>query len=107
VQLALPEIRAAGGEVVAVAKDAPDALARMAAEQHLDFTILSDPGLALVDDFGLRHKGADPSGHGDISRPASLFFDARGKLRDRFLTDDWRVRLTTDEAIRRIRLLAR
>jgi peroxiredoxin len=105
VQLALPQIREAGGDVVVVGKDAPADLARLAGDEGFQFTMLSDPGLVLVDAFGLRHRGADVAHGGDISRPAALFFDARGRLRDRFLTDDWRVRLTADEALRRMRAL--
>jgi len=54
----------------------------------------------------LRHRGADPHG-GDLARPAVLFFDRSGRLRDSFLTGNWRLRLTTKDAIERVRALGR
>jgi peroxiredoxin len=104
-QLALAEIEADGGAVVAVSKDSPAELARLAQEEGLTFLLLSDPGLELVDELGLRHAGADWIHGGDLARPAVLFFDSRGELRDSFLTDNWRRRLRPEEAVDRIRAL--
>lgn len=104
-QLALAEIEADGGAVVAVSKDSPAELARLAQDEGLGFLLLSDPDLKLVDALGLRHAGADWIHGGDLARPAVLFFDARGVLRDSFLTDNWRRRLDPEQAVARVRAL--
>ena len=104
-QLALDDVRAAGGEIIVVSKDSPEELAQIAKLEGLEFLLLSDPELELVDAFGLRHKGADVFRGGDISRPAVLFFGSNGVLQDRFMTDNWRFRLNTEDAIGRMQLL--
>ena len=96
----------AGGDVVVISKDAASDLREFAALEGYGFTLLSDPNLELVDAFGLRHEGADPHG-GDLARPAVLFFDRSGRLRDAFLTENWRIRLTSEKALAHVRALAR
>jgi len=104
-QLVLDGVRAAGGEIVVVSKDSPAELAELAQEHELAFLLLSDPDLALVDAFGLRHAGADVFRGGDLARPAVLFFDSSGELSDFFLTDNWRQRLRGEDAIARVRAM--
>ena len=104
-QLALPEIRAAGGEVIVVSKDSPAELAQLAKDESLGFRLLSDSELKLTDAFGLRHAGADVMRGGDLPRPTVLFFDGHGHLADTFATDNWRYRLHSEEALARVRAL--
>jgi peroxiredoxin len=96
-------VRAAGGEVVVVSKDSPAELAQLARSEGLEFLLLSDAQLELVDAFGVRHPKADVFRGGDLARPAVLFFDANGRLQDRFMTEDWRFRLRSEDAITRVR----
>lgn len=105
VQLSLSELEAAGASVVVVSKDSPEELAKFAKSEQFGFMLLSDPDLKLVDEFGLRHPGADPIRGGDLARPAVLFFDATGVLRATFLTEDWRRRIHGEEALERLRAL--
>jgi peroxiredoxin len=104
-QLALEGVRAAGGEIVVVSKDSPEELAALAKQEGLTFTLLSDSKLELVDAFGVRHQGADVFRGGDLARPAVLFFDSSGRLGDLFLTDNWRQRLRTEDAVARVQPL--
>jgi thioredoxin-dependent peroxiredoxin len=45
-------LRAAGYSVLGVSKDEVDALARFHADEHLDFPLLADPGLAVHEAYG-------------------------------------------------------
>lgn len=101
-QLSQDAVEAAGGALVVVSKDSHEELANLARREGLRFTLLSDPGLALADELGLRHAGADPGG-GDLFRPAVLWFDREGRLRERFLTEDWRERLDEATVVAKLR----
>jgi peroxiredoxin len=101
-QLALKDVRSEGGEIVVVSKDSPEELAALAKQEGLEFLLLSDASLALTDEFGVRHPGADVFRGGDLARPAVLFFDSHGRLGDRFMTENWRFRLHAEDAVKRI-----
>lgn len=76
---AYPAIIGLGGEVVAISTE-PLATARGAvAEAGIPFPVLSDPGLEVVDRFGLRHVD-EPEGR-RIARPALILLDRSGVVR--------------------------
>ncbi len=104
-QLSLAAIEAEGGTVVVVSKDSPGELAALAKQEGITFLLLSDPELKLVDEFGLRHAGADVHRGGDLARPAILFFDRAGHLGGTFLTENWRKRLHGEVALEQLRAL--
>ena len=56
---------------------------------------LIDPELAAIDAYGLRHVGGNPFG-GDISRPAVFLIDEEGRIVEKMLTENWRVRPTPE-----------
>lgn len=68
----------------------------MTKKEGLSFPILSDKELKVIDAYGLRHKGAAING-ADIARPAVFIVDKAGKIKWRFLTDNWRVRVRPED----------
>jgi peroxiredoxin len=90
-QLSIDDFRARGSDVIAICVDSVETNREVSERLGLDFPILSDPDLAAIDAFGLRHPGGSPYGGGDVSRPA-VFVVRDGVVRWRHLTDNWRVR---------------
>ena len=88
--------------MIAVSRDPPEELAKLAREQGFTFRLLSDPKFELIDAFGLRHVGA-MGRSGDLARPTILFFDSEGRLADVFLPDTWRARITSEDALARVK----
>lgn len=84
--------------MIAITVDPPDRNAKVAKKLNLDFPVLSDPEMKVIDAFGVRHARGKPGG-GDIARPAAFLVDREGKIVWRFLTDNWRVRLRAGDAI--------
>lgn len=74
----------------------------MAKDQGISFPVLSDKELKVIDAYGLRHKGASIKGT-DIARPAVFIVDEAGKIKWRFLTDNWRVRVSPEDILRELR----
>lgn len=62
-----------------------------------DLRVLSDPGLAAIDAYGVRHRGG--GFEGDIARPAVFLVDRDGRIAWRELTENWRVRPRPDELL--------
>jgi len=77
-------------DVLAVVVDPPDRNAQVAADVGLDYRILSDADLRVIDAYDLRHD--DPASGLSIARPASFLLDANGVVRWRDLTDNYRYR---------------
>jgi peroxiredoxin len=73
----------------------------MTKEQGITFPVLSDKEFKVIDAYGLRHKGASVKGT-DIARPAIFIIDASGKIKWRFLTDNWRVRARAEDILREL-----
>src|SRR5262249_11836225 len=89
-QSRMTEFGAAGVRVIAISPDTLEQNRAVVERFGLEFPILSDPKLAAVDAFGVRHAGAGMEGN-DISRPATFIADD-GLIRWKNVTDDYRVR---------------
>ena len=61
----------------------------------VSFPLLSDPGLQLIDAYGVRHGQGRGRDAGNIARPA-IFIVRDGKVAWRTLTDNWRIRPGSD-----------
>ena len=81
--------------ILAISADAVDDLRVVADAYGLEYGLLSDPGLTLVDALGLRHSMGGMTGE-DIARPATFVLDRDGVIVWRDLTDNWRVRVRPD-----------
>lgn len=71
--------------------------AALARDAGLEFPILSDPDLRLIDAYGLRHPGGH-DGH-DIALSASVLIDRDGVVRWTFVTPNVRIRPVPDEVL--------
>ncbi len=74
------ELAKRGGGVIAISVDTPEESKRVVERNKLPFPILSDPDLAVIDAYGLRHAGGGPDG-GDIAIPAHFLIGAEGRIR--------------------------
>jgi peroxiredoxin len=75
-------------EIVAVVVDSVELNAQVVHDVGLDFRILSDPQLAVIDPYGLRSE----EGGKAMARPASFLIDADGIVRWRSVSDNFRLR---------------
>ena len=62
-QTRVDDIRAAGGEVLAISVDPPDKSAEIAEAYGLSYSVLSDPDLKVIDAYGVRHPDGGIEGH--------------------------------------------
>lgn len=104
----LPVLDQYGVTVVALSKDAPEAVAAHRQRDGLTFTLLSDPELAVIKRFGLLHQGAIefktffiggdnfpfgwPTGFKEMAIPTTLLLDEDHVVRWIDQADDYRVR---------------
>jgi peroxiredoxin len=73
-----------------VSVDPGEKSAKLKADLHLGFPLLSDPDEQVIKRYGLVHeKGYQ--GESDISRPADLLLDGDGVIRWAMFTDNIRV----------------
>lgn len=86
--------------MLAISVDPPEESRRIVEAYDLDFRLLSDPDLRVIDQFGVRH--ADGGLDGDIARPAVFILDREGRVVWRDLTENWRVRVRPDRLIRQV-----
>ncbi len=86
--------------VLAVAVDPVEKNAEVVERLGLEFAILADPDLAVIDRYGVRHAEGIPGA--DIARPATFILDREGVVRWRDLTENYRVRPSPDDLLRAI-----
>ena len=101
-QSRIEEIRSLDAEVLAISSDSPEDNQELAAK--LDFPILSDVELTVIDAFGLRHAGASIEGK-DIARPGVFIIGRDGQIAWRDLTDNWRVRVRPETILEQLKEL--
>jgi peroxiredoxin len=94
----MEDFRTRGVKLVALVADPVDKNAEVAAHLGLEFPILSDPDLAVIDRYGLRHSEGIPGA--DIARPATFVLDRNGVVRWRDLTENYRVRPHPTDVLR-------
>jgi peroxiredoxin len=97
-QSRISELERAGVSVLTVSSDSREGARRAAEEQDLEFHVLRDPELHVIDAYGVRHAEAKVFGR-PIARPAVFLIDEQGIVRWRFVTDNWRVRVDPDDIL--------
>jgi len=102
-QSRIEELRDEDAEAVAISVDPPDKSRLIAERYGLEFSLLSDPDLEVIDAFGVRHR--DGGLDGDIARPAIFILDREGRIVWRELTENWRVRARPEPILERLRAL--
>ncbi len=70
-------LRSLGAEVFAISKDGTDDARRMATDLGLDFPVLSDPSMEVIDRYGMKGAGMPMADMGYV------LIDASGRLRVR------------------------
>lgn len=122
-QSRLDDIHAAGGRLVAISPQTPDASLSTAEKKDLTFTVLSDVGNVLAREVGLVHRLSDDvkelydgwgfetdvvnDGHGDeLPLPATFVLDADGTVAWRFVDPDYIKRAEPDDVVAALRGLA-
>jgi peroxiredoxin Q/BCP len=88
--------------VLAISTDPVATQAALGAKLGLSFRLLSDPELAAIDAYGVRHPKGNPMEAADIARPAAFLIDEQGRIAWRELTDDWRVRLDPERVLEQL-----
>jgi peroxiredoxin len=115
-QALLPEIRAAGAELVAISPELPDHSVLTAEENALEYTVLSDPGSTFAAALGIRftlsetlrpfyekagHALPDRNGDGSwaLPMPATFVVNRGGRIAQAFIEPDYRKRLDPQDAV--------
>ncbi|MFK7819414.1 MAG: peroxiredoxin family protein [Planctomycetaceae bacterium] len=98
------EITDLGAEVLAVCVDSPEENAGVVKSAPLEFPILSDSDLKMIDAYGVRHVGASMNG-GDVARPAVFIIDGDGNVAWRMITDNYRIRVRPEAVIAELKKL--
>ncbi|MBI2944917.1 MAG: AhpC/TSA family protein [Candidatus Wallbacteria bacterium] len=121
-QQALPDIRAAGGSLVAISPEKPDFALMTQEKLKLDFEVLSDLGNQVARGFGLvfqvpaklaeMYRGfgidlakfnADRSG--ELPVPGTFVLDREGVIRYRFVSADYTQRSEPADVVDALRAL--
>ena len=75
------ELADAGWSLNVITYDSPETLSGFAAEHALSYTLLSDPGSAMIDAFGLRNTEVTAGSRFDgIPHPAIIYIKANGEV---------------------------
>ena len=115
-QTRLTDITAAGGRVVAVSVENPDASMAIAKKNEVLFTVLSDPNLDVARKFNIVYQlppetdakyktyGIDLAKHNAMEKPelplsATYIIDKKGKIVYAFLEPDYKKRAEPDVII--------
>jgi peroxiredoxin len=115
-QALLSDIRAAGGELVAVSPELPDHTLATAEKNDVAYTVLSDVGGALASALGIRFTLSDkvkpfyekaghalPDRNGDgtwaLPMPATFVIERGGRIAEAFIEPDYRKRLDPKQAL--------
>ncbi len=118
----LPEIIAAGGQLIAISPQVPDKSLDQISQSNLTFEVLSDVGNKLAKECGLvfslpevlrpiyENWQIDIPGHNadnsfELPIPATYIIDIQGKIRYAHVNMDYTQRLEPDTIVEQLRLL--
>jgi peroxiredoxin len=105
----MPQIKAAGGNLVAVSVENPDNSLKISRKNELDFTVLSDPNLTTARKFGIvyqmpketdelyKSRGLDVAKHNEMERAelplsATYVVNRKGEIVYAYLEPDYKKR---------------
>jgi peroxiredoxin len=96
-QSRINDFHAAGTEILAISVDPVEVNKKLATDLKLNYPVLSDPDLKVIDAYGVRHPGG---GYGkDIARSATFVLDRNGVVRGRDLTENYRIRVRPERIL--------
>ena len=89
-----------GMALVTLSYDKPELLARFAGDQGVTYTMLSDEGSKMIDALGLRDPKYEPGyfAYG-VPRASTLVVAPDGTVKAKFVSDDFRSRISNDEVL--------
>ncbi len=90
-QARIDDFRALDTEILAICVDPVETNKEVSDAYGLEYAVLSDPDLRVIDAYGVRHP--DGFVDGDIARPATFIIDREGAIVWRDVTDNWRTRV--------------
>ena len=93
----MDEIQKRGAKIAGVVVDPVATNAEVVRTAGLEFPILSDPDLRMIDAYGFRHVAAHDGN--DIALSASVLIDADGIVRWTSVAKNFRVRPTPSEVL--------
>jgi peroxiredoxin len=97
-------IAAQGYALASLSYDKPDTLARFAADKGIGYMMLSDQGSRMIDALGLRDPQYDKASFAyGVPRPTILVLAPDGKVKAKYVSDDYRSRPSNDEVLAMIR----
>ena len=119
-QTRLTDIKAAGGNLVAISVENPDASMAIAKKNELQFTVLSDPNLDTARKFGIvyqmppktdeayRSRGLDIAKHNAMEKPelplaATYIINKKGQITYAFIETDYKKRAEPDVIIENLK----
>jgi peroxiredoxin len=112
----MPQIKAAGGNLVAVSVENPDNSLKVSRKNELDFTVLSDPNLTTARKFGIvyqtpketdelyKTRGLDVAKHNQMEKAelplsATYIINRKGEIVYAFLEPDYKKRAAPETII--------
>jgi peroxiredoxin len=121
-QKRLADITAAGGKLVAISVENPDASMAVARKNEVQFTVLSDPDLDVARKFGIVYQlppatdemykshGLDVAKHNEMEKPelplaATYVVNKKGKIVYAYLDTDYKKRAEPDVIIENLKKL--
>ena len=121
-QKRLADITAAGGKLVAISVENPDASMAVARKNEVQFTVLSDPDLDVARKFGIVYQlpaatdemykshGLDVAKHNEMAKPelplaATYVVNKKGKIVYAYLDTDYKKRAEPDVIIENLKKL--
>lgn len=94
------ELRELGAKVLAVSTDAPENVAKLAEANDLAYTFLTDAGGEVIQRYGIRNRRHE----GEVlPDPTSLVLDAEGRVRAKWIEEDYTVRPPAEELVDAVR----
>ena len=113
----MPQIKAAGGNLIAVSVENPDNSLAVAKKNELDFTVLSDPNLTVAGKFGIVYQmpketddiykskySLDIAEHNEMEKPelplsATYIVNQKGEIVYAYLEPDYQKRAAPETII--------
>lgn len=112
----MTQIKAAGGNVVAISVETPDNSMSVSKKNELDFTVLSDPNLTIAKQFGIvydfpketdekyKANGLDIAKHNEMDKPqlplsATYVVNKKGEIVYAYLEPDYKQRAAPEVII--------
>lgn len=86
--------------MLAISVDPAEESRKIVEANGLEFRLLSDPDLRVIDQFGVRHP--DGGLDGDVARPAAFILDREGRVVWRDFTANWRVRVRPEHILEQL-----